>query len=457
MLIWKFIRMVWAQHAATAPAPLWIIPPDGLIDLHPRLINLPPSVIKLLGQGTTQEKIDIMNINTHELKAKWTQRGISPALLGSRLHNPLVQPWVYRETPGTPQQNNFSNTSETRLACGIYTVLSSLYAIRNWEVDFTQQIHIRQARNWMAAIGHAIHQVVSLHRCRCGAAYEQWESEPTPPCPTCGSTSLVDGESGTKKRAHNDITNQTPEANFPAPAPVPIPGHAQNHRPKRRGERLGPAEKSGNSKSTTMRIYFPRMGGRGLRNDGNTCFLNAVIQCLGVIEEVNHAHEPTIAPLTTQTKLLNCVRELQLPGTAYIPTPLIQQIPHLIRHKKGDQADAHELLIAVINDLSPPTLQIFQGQMASTVQCAHCNGVTTTTAHTQDISLHIEEGSHVSLGERLLKFFQTEILEDDNSYWCDSCIRPTKAMKTLSYTHVPTILIIHLKRLIFGKKLNPCM
>ena len=82
MLIWKFIRMVWAKHAATAPAPLWIIPPAGLIDLHPRLINLPSSVIKLLGQGTTQEKIDIMNISTHELKANWTQRGISPALLG---------------------------------------------------------------------------------------------------------------------------------------------------------------------------------------------------------------------------------------------------------------------------------------------------------------------------------------------------------------------------------------
>jgi len=35
VLIWKFIRMVWAKHAATAPAPLWTIPPERLIDLHP--------------------------------------------------------------------------------------------------------------------------------------------------------------------------------------------------------------------------------------------------------------------------------------------------------------------------------------------------------------------------------------------------------------------------------------
>jgi len=38
-------------------------------------------------------------------------------------------------------------------------------------------------------------------------------------------------------------------------------------------------------------------------------------------------------------------------GTAYTPAPLIQQIPHLIRHRKGDPADAHELLIALINDI----------------------------------------------------------------------------------------------------------
>ena len=56
-----------------------------------------------------------------------------------------------------------------------------------------------------------------------------------------------------------------------------------------------------------------------------------------------------------------CIRELQQPGTAYVPAPLIQQIPHLIQYRKGDPADAHELLIALINDISEPILQIFQG------------------------------------------------------------------------------------------------
>jgi len=79
-------------------------------------------------------------------------------------------------------------------------------------------------------------------------------------------------------------------------------------------------------------------------------------------------HFLTKESTTTQDRLLVCVRELRGPGTVYTPAPLIQQIPNLIRYKKGDPADAHELLIALINDISEPIAQLFQGQMASTVK-----------------------------------------------------------------------------------------
>jgi len=144
-----------------------------------------------------------------------------------------------------------------------------------------------------------------------------------------------------------------------------------------------------------------------------------MIQCLGAIDEVNHAKLLTNKTTTTQDKLMICIRELQQPGTACVLTPLIQRIPQLICYKAGEPANAHELLIAVINDISEPILQIFQGQMASTVQCAHCDNITTTTVHTQDISLHIDTESNTSLGEKLLNFFQPETLEGENSYWCD--------------------------------------
>jgi ubiquitin C-terminal hydrolase len=161
----------------------------------------------------------------------------------------------------------------------------------------------------------------------------------------------------------------------------------------------------------------------------------------------------TQATTKTQDELLLCIRKLQQPGTAHTPASLIKRIPHLIRYKTGDSADAHELLIALINDVSVPLAQIFQGQMSSTVQCSHCNNLTTTTDNMQDISLHIATDSSSPLPERLYDFFQPETLEGENAFWCDDCQKSRRATKTLSYTHIPTILIVHLKRLILGEKI----
>jgi len=42
----------------------------------------------------------------------------------------------------------------------------------------------------LAAAGHAIKEIVSLHQCECGEKYEQWGSLPPPFCPTCVITRL---------------------------------------------------------------------------------------------------------------------------------------------------------------------------------------------------------------------------------------------------------------------------
>jgi len=70
----------------------------------------------------------------------------------------------------------------------------------------------------------------------------------------------------------------------------------------------------------------------------------------------------------------------------------------------------------------------------------------------QDIFLHIATDSSSPLPERLYDFFQAETLEGENAFWCDDCQKSRRATKTLSYTHIPTILIVHLKRLILGEK-----
>jgi len=310
----------------------------------------------------------------------------------------------------------------------------------------------------MVAIGHAIHEVVSLHRCRCGQNCEQWGNQQTLPCPTCEKIRLKNTGPGKRKRENDERTDRTPAAN-PIISPLgPTPRHGSNSRqdptPKLAEKSSCPSRAPQESEQNAKRRPPPMTVGRGLRNCGNTCFLNTTIQCLGAIDEVNQAHLLTNMSTITQDKLMTCIRKLQQPGTACAPAPLIQQIPHLICYRKGNPADAHELLIALINDISEPISQIFQGQIISTIQCTHCNKTTINTENTQDISLHIKSDSSTSLVEKLYNFFQPETLEGDNAYWSDTCQESCRATKTLSYTHIPKILIVHLKTLILGKKIQ---
>ena len=161
--------MAWTTHAsAVAPVPYWTIPPERFIGLHPRLTDLTPGMVQTLGRCKKVTARNIMDTTNDQIETRWNRRGISPGLAGNQSTDSPGQNWTELEQPGTPQQNNFANTKESSFECGIYTVLSSLYAVRNWKIDFVQQAHIRYARKWLAAVGHAIKEVVSLHLCGCG-------------------------------------------------------------------------------------------------------------------------------------------------------------------------------------------------------------------------------------------------------------------------------------------------
>jgi len=210
--------------------------------------------------------------------------------------------------------------------------------VRNWKIDFIQQAHIKNARNWMAAVGHAIKEAVGLHRCGCGESYGQWGSRPTPPYPTCEithfrKTALV--ERGTErterdvkrtkyeeredkgKKIENNLPHQT-KVTRQSPTPHvfldPTPGsrmgipaaslttHFQapallHETDTRHDSASRKAERSMSSPRKPERNVdsspFPTKSGRGLWNTGNMCFLNATIQSLGAIKvRGQHIHLP---------------------------------------------------------------------------------------------------------------------------------------------------------------------
>ena len=92
--------------------------------------------------------------------------------------------------------------------------------------------------------------------------------------------------------------------------------------------------------------------------------------------------------------------------------------------------------------------------MSLMVKCSLCERSTVSTDNTQDISLQVDEEANSSLEDSLHDFFQSEILERENAYWCDTSKKTCRATKTHSYTRMLAILIIHLKRLILGEKIQ---
>ena len=93
-----------------------------------------------------------------------------------------------------------------------------MYAVREWSIDFVEQSHINNARNWMAAVCHGIKETVSLERCKCGERYEQWDRRPAPFCSKCAETHVrkaspgrtgaeQGGSKGKRAKCHSDSSD----------------------------------------------------------------------------------------------------------------------------------------------------------------------------------------------------------------------------------------------------------
>ncbi|XP_015581087.2 ubiquitin carboxyl-terminal hydrolase 25 isoform X1 [Ricinus communis] len=246
----------------------------------------------------------------------------------------------------------------------------------------------------------------------------------------------------------------------------------------------------------------------GLRNLGNSCYLNSVLQCLtytpplanfclrlqhsSLCDSVSNGERKRDCPFCILEKRI--VRSLSLDLTLDAPAKIQSCLKIFAEHfKGGQQEDAHEFLRYVIdachntclrlmklrrkginsnnknydNDTTTSTStstsvvkEIFGGTLQSQVKCLSCHSESNKVDEIMDISLDVLHSN--SLREAMQKFFQPEILDGNNKYRCErdlclfSCKKLVAARKQMSILQAPNILVIQLKRFegIFGGKID---
>lgn len=180
---------------------------------------------------------------------------------------------------------------------------------------------------------------------------------------------------------------------------------------------------------------------QGLRNVGNTCFLNSTLQCLmhtPPIQNYPHTCSKSICIFCGLKRLYN--------NKSSVPEEFLRTIPRLSRQFQiGRQADAHELLRFLVDRIESKEARelIFGGTLQSTVKCKECRYESITNEPFLDLSLEV---SGNDIEKCIGDFCREEVLSGENKYNCPQCKHKSIATKQYLIKSSPNILTVQLKR-----------
>ncbi|XP_074758819.1 ubiquitin carboxyl-terminal hydrolase 44 isoform X3 [Athene noctua] len=206
-------------------------------------------------------------------------------------------------------------------------------------------------------------------------------------------------------------------------------------------------------------------GVTGLRNLGNTCYMNSILQ---VMWSGKWALVSPFAMLHSVWRLIPAFRGYAQQDAQEFLCELLDKVQQELettgsRYPALIPASQRKLIKQVLNVVN----NIFHGQLLSQVTCLACDNKSNTVEPFWDLSLEFPERYHCNgkemssqypclLTEMLAKFTETEALEG-KIYACDQCntkrrkfsskpVILTEAQKQLMVCRLPQVLRLHLKR-----------
>lgn len=235
----------------------------------------------------------------------------------------------------------------------------------------------------------------------------------------------------------------------------------------------------------------------GLRNIGNTCFLNSVVQCLSNTRILKDYlfNKDYLSEISSETKGAGCLiksfadviyelwsGEGKIVNTTAFKAQIQRYAPRFMGYNQQDAQEFLRYLLEGLHDdinrvtVKPRNLpeiddhlsdsikaneswkqylrcdnskivDLFVGQLKSTLQCTVCGHSSTTFEVFWDLSLPLPSRTGtLRLSQCIDHFTKEEVLDGDEMPTCSRCKTRRKCTKRFSIQRFPKILVLHLKR-----------
>lgn len=202
--------------------------------------------------------------------------------------------------------------------------------------------------------------------------------------------------------------------------------------------------------SIVEQLHKKTNGYHGLLKQGNTCYLNSLLQVLFMTKNFREAVEsrPTSTAYRDQKNLdfhLKDLFEKLMTGktgtTAFIQALGIE--PNLY-----ELQDAAEYFEKIMNMTSPVLSQIFSGMLKHTTKCVTCLKTIEEEIPFWTLPLSIE-GNLCNVSRGLNQFFTSSNVGGKDQIYCEKCGMKTNATIECQMKHHPEVLTLLLKRFEF--------